>query len=119
MTEETKTCNCKEKAIEKLKEFSFIAGAVFVGSTLAILLSAQILKPKCPCPQMQFQPRMERPLPPPPAIYPGQGMPGNFHAPKWRHDRGFRGPQGGPQGGPHPQARAHHRGDAPKAPQQK
>lgn len=129
MTEETKTCNCKEKAIEKLKEFLFIAGAVFVGSTLAILLSAQILKPKCPCPQMQFQPKMERPLPPPPAIYPGQGMPGDFHAPKWRHDRGFRGPNGGhsqmrgnmpqpqyggPQGGPPPQSGANYRENAPQ-----
>ena len=76
---------------------------------------------------MHFQPKLERPLPPPPAIYPGQGMPGEFHAPKWRHDRGFRGPKGvhsqmrgnmpqpqygGPQGGPPPQSGANYRENA-------
>lgn len=30
MTEETKTCDCKEKCIKKLKEWAFIASAVFV-----------------------------------------------------------------------------------------
>ncbi len=80
MTEETKTCDCKEKAIAKLKEFGFIAGAVFVGATLAILLSAQILKPKCPCPRgmMMPPPRMERQLPPH-AMHPGELGRGDFH----------------------------------------
>lgn len=65
MTEETK-CDCKEKVIERLKKFTFIAGAVFVGATLAILLSASILRPKCPCPRgmMMPPPRMERHIQP-------------------------------------------------------
>ena len=71
MTEEIKvTCDCKEKAIAKVKEFCFIAGAVFVGVTLSIILCANILKPKCPCPMgMRGQiPRIERHLPPPPMM---------------------------------------------------
>lgn len=74
MTEE-KQCDCKEKAIAKLKEFLFIAGAVFVGGTLAILLSVNLLKPKCPPPPMRQMPPMEwqRQLPPPPP-----GMHGDF-----------------------------------------
>ena len=64
MTEEVKTCECKEKA----KKFLFISGAVFVGATLAILVSAAILKPKCPPPPMGMmppRPGFERQLPPP------------------------------------------------------
>lgn len=73
MTEEIKTCDCKEKCIKKLKEWAFITSAVFVGALLAILLSANILRPKCPapCPMMDFYgPRMERQLPPPPMMHP-------------------------------------------------
>lgn len=69
MTDEVKTCDCKEKALKKLADFCFIAGAVFIGVLLAILLSVNILKPKCPpCPGGMYSvyPRMERPLPPPP-----------------------------------------------------
>ena len=47
MTDEIKTCDCKEKFLKKLADFAFTAGAVFVGALLAILLSASILKPKC------------------------------------------------------------------------
>lgn len=70
MTEETKTCDCKEKCIKKLKEWAFIASAVFVGALLAILLGANILRPKCPptCPMMH---------------------------PEGRGEHQFRGPQGG------------------------
>lgn len=67
-TEETKKCDCKEKAIQKLKEFAFISGAVFVGATLSILLCASILKPKCPMAPfgpMGPRPAMHRQLPPP------------------------------------------------------
>lgn len=98
MTDEIKTCDCKEKAINKLKEFSFIAGAVFVGTTLAILLSANILKPKCPCPKgmMGPYPRMERPLPPPhPMMHPGDYHRGEFRGyydgPRFEDRREFRG----------------------------
>lgn len=55
MTEEVK-CDCKEKAIKKVKEFLFISGGVFVGATLAILVSASLLKPKCPPPPMGMMP---------------------------------------------------------------
>lgn len=106
MTEEIKTCDSKEKCLKKLKEFAFISGAVFVGATLAILLSAVILKPKCPpCPRgfMGPQPRMERPLPPPPPMMRDHGWgPQDFRggkdrAPRIHHkDMGYRGPQGGP-----------------------
>lgn len=63
-TEEIK-CNCKEKAIAKLKEFLFIAGAVFVGGTLSILVAANLLKPKCPMGPMGPRPGIHRQLPPP------------------------------------------------------
>jgi len=66
MSEEVK-CQCKEKAVKKLKEFLFISGGVFVGATLAILVSASILKPKCPPPPMGFippRPGFERQMPP-------------------------------------------------------
>lgn len=96
MTEEIKTCDCKEKAIKKLQEFAFISGAVFIGALLAILLSAYILKPKCPpCNNgmMGPYPRIERQLPPPPMMYDHMGGPG----------REFR----GPRDGHHPQFREH------------
>lgn len=64
MTEEVKTCDCKKKFMAKLKDFALISGAVFVGATLAILLSANILKPKCPCKGPMMPPRMERHMPP-------------------------------------------------------
>lgn len=69
MTEETKNieetkckcCECKEK----LKEFAFKTAIVYVGVTLAIITSANILKPKHqPCPFGRPQARMERPIPP-------------------------------------------------------
>ena len=103
MSEEVKTCDCKEKCIKKLQEFVFIAGAVFVGTTLAILLSASLLRPKCPCPRafMGPYPRMERPLPPPPPMarpdrphwdrgYESYQYEGHYAGPN------FRDPQGGP-----------------------
>lgn len=76
MTEEEKKCECKTcKCKEYAKKFLFISGAVFVGATLAILVSANILKPKCPPPMYMMGPRMgiERQLPPP-AFY-GQRPP--------------------------------------------
>ncbi len=86
MTEEIKTCDCKEKFLKKLSEFCFIAGAVFVGALLAILLSASILKPKCPpYPGGMFgpQPRMERPLPPPPMMHHRYGMMNHHNVPPY------------------------------------
>lgn len=68
MTDEIKNevkCDCKEKAIAKIKEFLFIAGAVFVGCTLSIVVSANILKPKCPMGLMGPRPGIHRQLPPP------------------------------------------------------
>ena len=64
MTDEIKTCNCKEKCLKTLGKFALNAGAVFVGATLAILLSASILKPNCPPPMMPY-PAFHRQLPPP------------------------------------------------------
>ncbi|MBO5386164.1 hypothetical protein J6A64_07605 [bacterium] len=64
VTEEVK-CNCKEKAIAKLKEFLFIAGAVFVGGTLSILVAANLLKPHHPMGPMGPRPGIHRQLPPP------------------------------------------------------
>ena len=72
ITEETKKCDCKEKTIQKLKEFAFLSGAVFVGGTLSILLCANILKPKCPMAPfgpMGPRPAMHRQLPPPPMVH--------------------------------------------------
>ena len=62
--EETK-CDCKEKFIAKLKEFTFIAGAVFVGGTLSILVCANLLKPKFPMGPMGPRPAIHRQVPPP------------------------------------------------------
>ncbi|GEM_PF-6144912 len=71
--------SCK-KAVKK---FLFISGGVFVGATLAILVSAALLKPKCPPPPAGFMPPappMERQLPPPPPQAMGGGQP----APEFR-----------------------------------
>lgn len=97
MTDEIKTCDCKEKVIAKLKEFAFITAAVFLGALLAILLSASILRPKySPCHRgmMGPYPRMERHLPPPPMM-----------------DRGVRGQDyRGSHRALHPQYKKHHAG---------
>ena len=95
MTEEIKACDCKEKCIKKVNEWTFITSAVFVGALLAILLGANILRPKCPppCPMMDnYGPRFERQLPPPPMMHP-----------EARGEHQFRGLQGGPP----PQFREH------------
>ncbi len=113
MTEEVKTCDCKEKCIKKLQEFAFIAGAVFVGVTLAILLSASLLRPKCPCPRglMGPHPRMERPLPPPPPI----ARPDRAHWDRTYEVYQYEGHRFGPeyrdpQGGPPPRVvKKHHK----------
>lgn len=87
MTEEIKKCDCKEKSIKKLKEFTFIAGAVFVGGTLAILLSANILKPKCHCPApCPIHQGIMQPMPPAPMI--NHGYRSEFGGP----GEGFRAP---------------------------
>ena len=83
MTEEVK-CDCKEKATKKVREFLFISGGVFVGATLAILVSASILKPKCPPPPaccFPHRPGFERQLPPPP-------MMNNHFNPEFKGQRG-------------------------------
>lgn len=95
MTEENKTCDCSEKAKKALIDFCFKAGAVFVGALLAILVSASILKPKCPCPNgmMPPQPRMERPMPNPDFGTPEfqRGVPrGDFHGAPDRQVKGHR-----------------------------
>lgn len=71
MTEEIKEkeCDCKKcetckKIIAGTKEFIFKVLIVYVGATLAIITSANLLKPKHFCP-MKRMPGMERPLPPP------------------------------------------------------
>ncbi len=97
MTEDIKTCDCKEKVINKLKEFVFISGAVFVGATFAILLSVNILRPKCPCPggMMGPFPRIERQLPPPPMMHPKayhRGEIKGYHdGPRFEGHREYRG----------------------------
>lgn len=130
MSDEFKTCDCKEKCIEKIKEFTFIAGAVFVGATLAILLSASILRPKCPCPRMMMgpHPRMERPLPPPPHMmrdygWEAQGLRGPDARPHRMHhcDFGYRGehPQRFDRAdrGDYRMLKKHHRFDKPQVPE--
>lgn len=55
MTEENKECKCcecREKLVQGLKEFTFKALIVYVGVTLAIITSANVLKPKHPCHKM-------------------------------------------------------------------
>jgi len=84
MSEEIKepveTTECKCESCAKVKEFLFYAGAVFTGVFLAILLSAALLKPKCPpAPgmyppppagiQQQLPPAgIQQQLPPPPMM---------------------------------------------------
>lgn len=59
--DECKCCECKEK----LKEFIFKTLIVYVGVTLAIITSANILKPKFPCKKMMRPPMgIERQMPP-------------------------------------------------------
>ena len=74
MTDEIKNevkCDCKEKAIAKIKEFLFIAGAVFVGGTLSILVGANLVKPKCPMGPMGPMPGIHRQVPPPMMMHRG------------------------------------------------
>jgi hypothetical protein len=59
---ESKVCNCGE-----LGRFFTQVAAIFLGVLLAILVSAALLKPKCPCKgPMPFPPRpmYERQVPP-------------------------------------------------------
>ena len=63
MTDEEKKCNCGSE----LGRFFTQVAAVFLGALLAILVSAALLKPKCPCRgPMPFPPRpmYERQIPP-------------------------------------------------------
>lgn len=109
VTEEIK-CNCKEKVIAKLKEFAFITGAVFVGGTLSILVSANLLKPKCPMSPWGPRPGIHRQVPPPMMMHRDfdRGMMrGHKDCPykkfKRHHKGEFKGPRGefkGPKG-PH------------------
>jgi hypothetical protein len=59
-----KQCECCQKLLAGLKEFTFKALIIYVGVTLAIITSANILKPKRICPMGYPYPRMERPIPP-------------------------------------------------------
>lgn len=64
MTDEEKKCNCSE-----LGRFFTLVGAVFLGVLLAILVSAAILRPQCPCHKGIMPmggPGIERQMPPPP-----------------------------------------------------
>lgn len=92
MTDEIKTCDCKERALKKLGEFCFIAGAVFIGVLLAILLSASILKPKCPPPGMMgpYYPRIERQLPPPPMMHHRHAAKDFYRGPRGAHPAQMR-----------------------------
>ena len=69
-----KKCECCKKVIAGVKEFTFKALIVYVGVTLAIITSANILKPKHRCPMNPYPPRFERPLP-------GPMMHGQFYGP--------------------------------------
>ena len=68
MTEENKECKCcecREKLVQGLKEFTFKALIVYVGVTLAIITSANVLKSKHPCHRMMPpRPGIERQMPP-------------------------------------------------------
>ena len=62
MSDEEKKCNCGE-----LGRFFTLVAAIFLGVLLAILVSAALLKPKCPCRgPMPFPPRpmYEQQIPP-------------------------------------------------------
>ena len=71
MTEKEKECDCEnceycKKVIEGTKEFVFKALIIYVGVTLAIITSANILKPKHHfCPGFRPMPGIERPIPGP------------------------------------------------------
>lgn len=63
MSDEEKKCACTTE----LGKFFTLVAAIFLGVLLAILVSAALLKPKCPCKgSMPFPPRpmMERQIPP-------------------------------------------------------
>lgn len=63
MSDEEKKCACASE----LGKFFTLVAAIFLGVLLAILVSAALLKPKCPCRgSMPFQPRpmYERQIPP-------------------------------------------------------
>ena len=60
-----KQCECCKKVISGLKEFCFKTLIVYIGVTLAIITSANILKPKHHYPYPRPYPRFERQLPPP------------------------------------------------------
>ena len=91
--EEKKECKCCE-CREKLKEFLFKAAIVYVGTTLAILTAASILKPKCPCAGFKNRPGIERPYGMhrqyPPRMHKGEfhhrqfqkGLPDKVHSPQ-------------------------------------
>ena len=59
-TEEIKTCNCSA-----LGKFFTQVVSVFLGALLAILVSAAVLKPQCPCHKgfHKNMPQMERQMP--------------------------------------------------------
>ena len=86
MTEEKKECKCTQcecckKFVEGLKEFTFKAAIIYVGVTLAIITSANLLKPKHHYPFARPYPGIHRPMPAP-------MMYGNFHGmKKFRGDR--------------------------------
>ena len=95
MTEEKKEnkcaqCECCKKFVEGLKEFTFKALIIYVGVTLAIITSANLLKPKHHCPFARPYPGIQRPMPPAPMMY------GHFNGmKKFRGDRpDFKGPKG-------------------------
>lgn len=54
----------KDLSEKLLVKFLVKTSAVFIGTTLAILVSASILRPKCPCPMRKMPPGIERPVPP-------------------------------------------------------
>lgn len=90
--QETKQCDCCKKA----QEFFFIAGAVFLGTLLALLLAHALNKPQFPpCHRGMMgphHPRMERQLPQ--QAFSRHGQRPNFRGqiPQQRGD--FRGPRG-------------------------
>lgn len=61
--EETKVCKCGE-----LGRFFTLVAAIFLGVLLAILVSAALLRPKCPCQKFMHMPMggpgIERQMPP-------------------------------------------------------
>lgn len=86
--QECKCCECREKLAKALKEFTFKALIVYVGATLAIITSANILKPKFPCHKMMPRPGIERQMPP--VVYP-ENFDKGFHR-KHKHFKNFKRP---------------------------